>query len=151
MEEFILLDDKYLGEAAHLYQRAFGKAPWNDDWSDEEQLTEYISEVSGGKTKLNYGLLIDGKLAAVALGSIRHWWEGTNLNIEELCVDPDLQGQGIGSRFMKMIEEDIKARGLAGIFLQTDADKPSYKFYIKNGYNELNKHVSFYKSVKGEV
>ncbi len=49
---------------------------------------------------------------------------------------------------MSMIEDDIKSIGLAGIFLQTDSDMPSYKFYKKNGYNELVKHVSFYKSVK---
>lgn len=150
MEEFILWDEKYLKETMSLYQRAFGKAPWNDDWSDQAQLSEYIKEVSGGCHCLNYGLLIDGKLVAVSLGSVRHWWEGTNYNIEELCVDPDLQRQGIGSRFMQMIENDIKAKGFAGIFLQTDNDMPSYKFYIKNGYKELTTHVSFYKSVLGE-
>lgn len=149
MEEFILWDEKYLNETMSLYQRAFGKAPWNDDWSNETQLAEYIKEVSGGYHCLNYGLLIDGKLASVALGSVHHWWEGTNYNIEELCVDPDLQRQGIGSRFMQMIENDIKAKGFAGIFLQTDNDMPSYKFYIKNGYKELTTHVSFYKSVLG--
>lgn len=111
-------------------------------------MSEYIKDVSGGHTPLNYGLLIDGKLVAAALGSIRHWWEGTNYNLEELCVDPDYQGQGIGSRFMQLIEDNIKVKGLSGIFLQTDSDKPSYKFYMKNGYAELGKHVSFYKSVK---
>ena len=51
---------------------------------------------------------------------------------------------------MKMIESDIKKRGLSGIFLQTDSDKPSYRFYKKNDFSELNTHVSFYKSVKGK-
>ena len=145
---FIKLDETYLQEIKSLYRRAFGRAPWEDDWSDDIQLEEYILEVSGGRNSLNYGLLRDGKLIAVSLGSIRHWWEGTNYNIEELCVDPDIQRQGIGSNFMELIEKDIKAMGLAGIFLQTDEDKPSYGFYIKNGYNLLGKHVSFYKSVK---
>ena len=147
-EEFITLNESYLPEVESIYRRAFGQEPWNDDWSDSAQLSEYIKDVSGGHTPLNYGLLIDGKLVAAALGSIRHWWEGTNYNLEELCVDPDYQGQGIGSRFMRLIEDDIKAKGLSGIFLQTDSDKPSYKFYMKNGYAELGKHVSFYKSVK---
>ena len=84
----------------------------------------------------------------MSLGMIRHWWEGTNYNIEEFCVSPELQGQGIGSKFMKLIEKEIKQMGLAGIFLQTDSDKPSYRFYKKNGFKELETHVSFYKSVK---
>ena len=148
MEEFIVLDDTYLNQMALLYKNAFRGEPWNDDWSDEAQLSEYIKEISKNFKALNFGLLIDGKLAAMSVGMIRHWWEGTNYNIEEFCVSPDLQGQGVGSRFMKMIEDDILNRGLCGIFLQTDSDKPSYRFYKKNGFGELDKHVSFYKKVR---
>ena len=148
MEEFIVLDDTYLNQMALLYKNAFRGEPWNDDWSDEAQLSEYIKEISKNFNALNFGLLIDGKLAAMSVGMIRHWWEGTNYNIEEFCVSPELQGQGIGSKFMKLIEKEIKQMGLAGIFLQTDNDKPSYRFYKKNGFKELETHVSFYKSVK---
>jgi aminoglycoside 6'-N-acetyltransferase I len=148
MEEFILLDETYLPQMAELYKNAFNGEPWNDDWSDPVQLNEYIKEISGGYNALNYGLVIDGRLAAMSLGMIRHWWEGTNYNIEEFCVAPDLQGQGTGSRFLRLIENDIREKGLAGIFLQTDNDKPSYRFYMKNGFKELNSHVSFYMSVK---
>ena len=148
MEEFIVLDDTYLNQMALLYKNAFRGEPWNDDWSDEAQLSEYIKEISKNFNALNFGLLVDGKLVAMSVGMIRHWWEGTNYNIEEFCVSPDLQGQGVGSRFMKMIEDDILNRGLCGIFLQTDSDKPSYRFYKKNGFGELDKHVSFYKKVR---
>ena len=148
MEEFVVLDDSYLDQMASLFSNAFKGEPWNDDWSDKAQLTEYIKEISNNFNALNFGLLIDGKLAAMSVGMIRHWWEGTNYNIEEFCVSPDLQGQGVGSRFMKMIEDDILNRGLCGIFLQTDSDKPSYRFYMKNGFGELDKHVSFYKKVR---
>lgn len=148
MEEFIVLDDSRLAEMAQLYKMSFAGEPWNDDWSDPVQLSEYIKEISGGYGALNFGLLIDGKLAAMSLGMIRHWWQGTNYNIEELCVNPDLQGRGIGTRFMGLIEKKIKEKGLCGIFLQTDNDKPSYRFYLKNGFKELDSHVSFYKRVK---
>ena len=131
-----------------LFRDVFTHEPWNDDWSDPVQLNEYVKEISGGYNALNYGLISDGRLIAMSLGMLRHWWEGTNYNIEEFCVAPDLQGKGTGSRFMRMIEKDIREKGLAGIFLQTDNDKPAYRFYMKNGYKELNSHVSFYKSVK---
>ena len=148
MEEFIKLDESYLKEIAVLYQNAFMGEPWNDDWSDNTQLEEYIKDVSCYFAGLNYGLVKDGKLVAVSLGSVRHWWEGTNYNIEEFCVDPEEQGKGTGSRFMGMIEKDIKKNGFAGIFLQTDEDKPSYRFYTKNNFKNLPIHVSLYKSVK---
>jgi ribosomal protein S18 acetylase RimI-like enzyme len=94
--------------------------------------------------------LVDGKLAGISVGKINHWWEGTNYNIEELCVSPSYQGQGIGSKFLELIEQRVREKGLAGIFLQTDNDKPSYHFYHKNGFNDLDMHISLYKSVRNK-
>ena len=148
-EQFILLDETYLPQMAELFKKAFGREPWNDDWSDEKQLKEYIKEISHSYNALNYGLLINGELAALSIGMIRHWWEGTNYNIDELCVSPQFQSQGLGSRFLALIEADIRKKGLAGIFLQTDNDKPSYHFYHKNGFTDLDAHISLYKSVRG--
>ena len=148
-ERFTTLSESDLPQMAQLYKTAFGRAPWNDDWSDETQLMEYMKEITSPYHALHYGLFIDGTLAALSIGMIRHWWEGTNYNIEEFCVDPALQGHGIGTRFMEMISEDIRNRGLSGIFLQTDSDKPAYRFYLKNGFQDLDAHVSLYKSLKG--
>ncbi|MCR4814914.1 MAG: GNAT family N-acetyltransferase [Lachnospiraceae bacterium] len=133
---------------ADLYRASFKRDPWNDDWSDDLQLKEYIKEISGSYHCLNYGLIIDGNLVAVSLGMVRHWWEGTNYNIEELCVAPEFQGKGLGTRFMGLIEEDIRKKGCVGIFLQTDSDKPSFRFYHKLGFKDLREHVSLYKSLK---
>ena len=150
-EEFIILDESYLNEMAEIYKTAFAGEPWNDDWSDREQLYSYIREISGSYNCLNYGLKVDGRLAAMSLGMIRHWWEGTNYNIEELCVLPEFQGKGVGSRFMEMIEKDIETRGVVGIFLQTDSDKPAYNFYHKLGFGDLGAHISLYKSLPRKI
>ena len=146
-DKLTLLDESYIEQMADLFKKAFAGEPWNDDWSDRTQLLEYIKEISSSYNALNYGLVRDGKLIAMSIGMIRHWWEGTNYNIEEFCVDPDFQGQGMGTRFMELIEDEIRKKGLHGIFLQTDSDKPAYKFYMKNGFKNLDAHVSLYKSV----
>ena len=62
MEEFVILDKTYLPEMVKLYKSAFSGAPWND----EEQLTEYIKEKSGGFRAINYGMLLDGALVALS-------------------------------------------------------------------------------------
>lgn len=149
-EELIILDDSYLEEMTELYKETFEGEPWNDDWSDRVQLNEYMKDITGAHGALNYGLIVDKKLVAMSVGKISHWWEGTNYNIEELCVSLSYQGQGIGSRFLNFIENDIRKKGLAGIFLQTDIDKPAYHFYHKNGFNDLDAHISLYKSVRNK-
>ena len=122
-DSLTLLDESYIEQMADLFKKAFAGEPWNDDWSDHTQLLEYVKEISGGYNALNYGIIRDGKLAAMTLGMVRHWWEGTNYNIEELCVAPALQGQGIGTRLLKLVSEEIKKKGCHGIFLQTELCK----------------------------
>ena len=75
MEKFVVLDDSYMNEMAALYKSTFNGEPWNDDWSDENQLLEYVKEKAGGFHAINYGLLVDEKLVAISLGQITHWWE----------------------------------------------------------------------------
>lgn len=122
-DSLTLLDESYIEQMADLFKKAFAGEPQNDDWSDRTQLLEYVKEISGGYNALNYGIIRDGKLAAMTLGMVRHWWEGTNYNIEELCVAPALQGQGIGTRLLKLVSEEIKKKGCHGIFLQTELCK----------------------------
>ena len=143
----IELNESYLSQMADLYREAFSGEPWNDDWSDTNQLNEYMKDISKGYNALNYGLMIDGILVGMSVGKISHWWEGTNYNIEELCIAPSYQGQGIGSEFLELIEQSAREKGIAGIFLQTDNDMPSYRFYHKNGYKDLDKHISLYKKI----
>lgn len=65
--------------------------------------------------------------------------------IDQFCVKVEMQGQGIGSQFLKMIETDIKARGMNAIILNTEKGFPSEKFYLKNGFNSLDELIVFAK------
>ena len=147
-ERFAELCEKDIPIMAEVFRSAFGHEPWNEDWSDEERLNSYLAETVCAANSLCYGLFVNGRLAAVSIGIKRSWWEGTNYVIEEFCVSHEVQGTGVGSRFIAMIGDDIGKRGFAGIYLQTDKDKPSYGFYRKNGFELQESRVSFYKSVK---
>ncbi len=147
MEELIRLKETNIEEIASIFADSFECEPWNDDWSDKAQLKAYIRDVSGYFLGLNYGLLVDGKLVAIALGTIRHCWQGTNYYLQEYCVAPDMRGKGIGSRFLSLIEMDLRKQNVAGIFLQTDNGMPAFEFYHKNGFGDLTGQVSLFKKI----
>ena len=144
----IELDESYLPQMAELMKEAFGGKPWNDDWSDAMQLSEYMKDISMPYRPLNYGLMLDGRLVGISVGRVNHWWEGTSYVIEELCISPACQEQGLGSKFLGFIEQNIQEKGVSGIFLQTENNKPAYRFYHKNGFKDLDNHVSLYKRLK---
>lgn len=136
---------EYLEEIKRLYTEIFMNEPWNDDWSDKEQLYRYIMDLIGNNNSLTLGLFENDKLIGLAMGSIMHWYSGTEYYINEFCVKTEKQGRGIGTAFLKEVEEYVKSKQIMHIFLQTERTVPAYDFYKKNGFIELKNHVSFVK------
>ena len=139
MGEIELIKELFLG--------VFTIEPWNDDWSNQEQLDLYLSDLVGQSNSLAYGLFEGEKLIGVSMGHIKHWYSGTEYYIDELCIHTEKQGKGVGTIFLKEIEKAIKEIGLVQIFLQTQKSVPAYGFYQKNGFCELKEHVSFVKQI----
>ena len=119
-----------------VFTSVFTKEPWNDDWSDTNQLDMYINDLVGQYYSLTYGLFDDDELIGIALGYIKHWYSGTEYIINEFCVKTERQGAGAGSFFITEIEKAIKELGIKQIFLLTDSNVPAYNFYKKNGFSE---------------
>lgn len=145
---FKQLGEEYFEQMAVFYRDVFSSPPWNDDWSDSKQLMAYIKDIAGCWNSLTYALYDGREMIALAFGCSRHWWGGTEYVIEEFCVSAKMQGRGIGSSFLKLIEDEIKKQGMNGIYLCTERDKSAYDFYIKNGFEPMPNHISFYKSLK---
>ena len=119
-----------------VFTSVFTKEPWNDDWSDTNQLDMYINDLVGQGYSLTYGLFDDDELIGIALGYVKHWYSGTEYIINEFCVKTERQGAGAGSFFIAEIEKAIKELGIKQIFLLTDSNVPAYQFYKKNGFSE---------------
>ena len=57
--------------------------------------------------------------------------------IDQFCVKSELQGKGIGSYFLKLIEHEIRAEKMNAIILNTESGFPAENFYLKSGFNNL--------------
>ena len=128
-----------------FFADVFMKEPWNDDWSDKEQLHAYIVDLIGNPNSLTLGLFEEGQMVGLSMGSIMHWYSGTQYYIVELCIKTTEQGRGLGKHFLEFIETYTKSKGVSYIFLQTERTVPAYEFYKKNGFFELEDHVSLVK------
>ena len=130
-----------------FFAAVFTKEPWNDDWSNEEQLHAYVMDLIGNRNSLTLGLFENDSMVGLSMGEIKHWYEGTEYFIQELCIKTEEQGRGLGTQFLAQIEENIKAKGMVHIFLLTDRNLPAYQFYRKNDFHELENNVALYKGV----
>ena len=130
-----------------LFTDVFTNEPWNDDWSDRDQLHAYITDMTGQPYSLTLGYFDGGRMVGLSMGYIKHWYTGTEYIINEFCVDRRMQGKGIGSAFMKAIEEYLPERGIRQIFLLTEKTVPAYSFYKQNGFSEQEGNVAFAKRI----
>ncbi len=130
-----------------FFKDVFMREPWNDDWSDEEQLHLYITDIIGNRNSLAYGLFEKDELLGLALGNIKHWYTGTEFFVEEFCVKTEKQGQGLGTEFLRLLEEGLKEKKIKTIFLMTGKEMPAFEFYKKNGFEEIINHVSLKKDI----
>jgi aminoglycoside 6'-N-acetyltransferase I len=140
------INDKIL--IKDLFVDVFTNEPWNDDWSNEDQLDKYLEDIIGNKNSLSIGLFSKNELLGISLGSIIHWYSGTEYYIRELCIKRTQQHQGIGTIFIKLIEDYLHKNNISSIILSTDIGTPAYDFYTKNNFNELPKSRFFHKHIK---
>ena len=146
MATLVELNDSNFEDIKALFLDVFTRPPWNDDWSDEEQLNQYLKDLMVARTPLVLGLVEDDKLIGMSIGNVRHWYEGTEYYVDELCIRTGEQGKGYGSKFLSLIEEHLEGLGVHTIYLTTDRDVPAYGFYRSRGFKEVPDDVALYKT-----
>ena len=144
---FKQLDESDAAIIKELFVSVFTAEPWNDDWSNENQLQLYIHDLIGQNNSLTFGLYEGAELIGISMGHIKHWYTGTEYYIDELCISTSKQGKGVGSLFVNEIEKACKELGLTHIFLLTENNVPAFTFYKKQRFYELKNNVAFAKEL----
>ena len=61
--------------------------------------------------------------------------------LETLCVRPDSQGRGVGSRLLEHLKGELRKSEINTIYLITHKGTPAESFYKKNGYKVSEKDI----------
>ncbi|WP_238916105.1 GNAT family N-acetyltransferase [Clostridium sp. YIM B02555] len=140
MEQMIVkkLEEYMIDECVDLYIDTFSREPWNDVFESRVQVLNFFNNHIKNNYFLGYVAIIDEKITALSIGMKKPWIEGMEYYIDEFCVSYSMQGNCIGSEFLKEIEKMNELKGVNSIILNTEKGYPSYDFYIKNGFNSIN-------------
>jgi GNAT superfamily N-acetyltransferase len=135
-----------------------------DDWLIlwAGYLEFYKTEISEEQTQLTWqrlndsgvgmcGLVaeLDGKVVGLAHYSFTYssWAKAPHLYLEDLFVNPEHRGSGIGKALIIALEEPAKARGSEKIYWETHKDnKVARSLY--EGIAELSEFVTYSREVK---
>lgn len=137
---------KDVKECAKVYIESYQGEPWNEVYEISEA-EAYISNYLNSDTKCCFALVEYEEIKGVALGFIVPSIVGDYLRIEDFCVDVKVQRKGYGSNFMDLLQQEARKLGCDSILSGTQKGYPSYHFYKKNGFQEIES-VLLYKEVE---
>ena len=94
----------------------------------------------------------DKKVALVAVddNDIPQGYIGASYLFEEaeignICVMPEIRGQGLGQLLMEAVDSFMKEHQVEKIFLEVESDNtPAIKLYEKNNYAKYNARSDYY-------
>ena len=141
----IIPETKDISVCAGVYISAYKAEPWNETY-EKSGVEKYIADYLGSKTKLCFAALKDGKIIGIALCIIVPGIDFPFLRVEDFCISGENQGRGFGREFLKIIFEKAKELGCDSVLLGTQRNFPSHRFYLKNGFSEIDS-VLLYKEL----
>ena len=148
MIEIKEMDADCVAICAELYRNSYKNEPWNEEYSTVE-ITDYLFRFLNSKTKRAYMLVLDGEITGVALGLIVPSVGADYFRLEDICLSPQYQRMGLGSRFIELISDRISFEECDSILLGTQRGYPSHHFYLKNDFTEIDS-VLLYKEINNK-
>lgn len=122
---------------------AFKGEPWGEIWT-YEQAYDRIDEIMSGRVSRGYVCMDGEKCVSMLCGRIMTYLDKKLFYIDEFSVHPDHQRQGIGSRMLVFLREELRKEShpISHISLITERGFPSVAFYEKNGFVELSNELT---------
>ena len=138
-ERIEALREEHLDACAEVLVATFNAEPWNEAWTLEtaKRLLSWTYRVPGFMGLVTF----DDGVVAFATGYREPSDKGDVYYLRTLCVRPDAQRTGVGSRLMERLEGEVAKTGVDLIYLITNRATPAEAFYEKNGYRTSSKHI----------
>lgn len=133
--EYCIMQQKDIEKCALTLMKAFKEEPWNENWTYEQAYTR-IDEIMSARVSRGY-VVYDGDIVVSMLsGRIMTYLGFKELWVDEFSVHPDYQRQGIGTKMIEYVREQLKqeTEKISYIVLNTERGYPSVKFYEANGF-----------------
>lgn len=143
--DIVKLSKEHVEACVDLFIDVFTKAPWNGTFDSREQVIDFFQNHMANNYFVGYVLKGQDGIIALSIGMKKPWIHGMEYYIDQFCVKPDLQGRGIGSCFLKLIECEIRKEQMNAMILNTEKGLPSESFYLKNGFKPVDGLVTFIK------
>lgn len=131
-----------------VFVQCFNDAPWNDGWSFDAA-RERLVGILAARHFRGAVAVSDGNIVGLLLGQKERWVDAFHFNLQEMCVVPARQRNGVGRALLRHVTEQLRAEGTEKIYLITSPDGGAAAFYSAHGYYASRGRIVMAASLEG--
>lgn len=93
------------------------------------------------------------QIIGAVFGSIKPWWNGNHLILEEIFVDPDIHGKGVGSSLLNEVckkAQELHAATYVEAMTFRDADFPK-NWYFTHAFEEIKEWIPLEGTIENVI
>lgn len=124
---------RHVSGAADVLVNAYALPPWNESWS-LEAAAENVTYVLETPRSIALAAVDGDKVLGIALGIRQRRHIGPVIYVDELSVQPDSQGKGIGTALLSAMFETAGAEGCSSVWLISQRGGALSEFYQRSGF-----------------
>lgn len=122
-----------LDAATRVFVQAFAGEPWYEDWPSDSARRR-IAAIIHAPGFLGVAAFKERDLVGFIVGRIEAYSTEDHFYLQEMCVLPEVQRQGIGKLMLAHLHRRLRAAGCQQIYLLTARESIAERFYRQNGF-----------------
>ena len=126
-------DKTDIPNAAQMFCRVYGEAPYNENWP-LERAEKRISAYLSGSHARGFAMTVETQVVGYLFGRIITAVDCNTFYVDEIFVHPNYQRQGCGSMALSALPDELKKECICKIELH--ALEEDVNFYEKNGFKK---------------
>jgi aminoglycoside 6'-N-acetyltransferase I len=144
--EILEITKSDIPRCAETFLASYNQLPWNYNWKLPDAI-KYLDEYMGAPQFKGFMVCDNDQVSGALLGHTKTWWTNNQFMIDELFIDPGMQGKGYGKLLLKQAEQYAKDSSLERLILMTNKFMPALQFYNKNDFNKVDQYVFMFKQL----
>jgi len=133
-----------LDRCAEILIGSYAQKPYSEKLK-RTNAKKYLEQKFNCCKDSSYVAIIENIIVGFIFWQISFWSDGKQSILEEIVIDKNCQGKGIGTELVKFSEKFFKKEGLKSSMLWAKNDKRVVGFHRKNGFRSADDYIVMFK------
>ncbi|MDR3238545.1 MAG: GNAT family N-acetyltransferase [Clostridiales bacterium] len=125
---------RYRSGCADIFYKIFTMPPFHFSWLDRANVERYFTDLENAPRFLSYLLVNGDRPLGACLGQVDDYFMTAGYRVNEFFIDEEIQGLGMGTDFLRAVENNLRREGIEAIYLFAQKYSKAHAFYRRCGF-----------------